>query len=139
MMKLRDGPEKWPKGYSTPCRKPSNESVTFEQGQPTKFVEQTSDKYCMAVIFFDKTSSTTLDSFELLDIFGYMDPTLQRYTPSGDELRTDKQDFSFLRTTICITPNKVKSLHCVPKKVAPQNMSKFLLKNRTLFSYHLTA
>ena len=27
MMKLKDDPEKWLKGYSTPCRKPPNESV----------------------------------------------------------------------------------------------------------------
>jgi len=40
--------------------------ATFEQGQPTKFVEQTSDS-CMTIIFFDKTGSTTLNSFELLD------------------------------------------------------------------------
>jgi len=33
--------------------------ATFEQGQPTKFVEQTSDRSCMAIIFFDKTGSTT--------------------------------------------------------------------------------
>jgi len=46
--------------------------ATFEQGQPTKFVEQTSDRSCMTIIFFNKTGSTvtTLNSFELLDIFG---------------------------------------------------------------------
>ena len=35
--------------------------ATLEQGQPTKFVEQTSDRSCMAIIFFNKTGSTTLN------------------------------------------------------------------------------
>jgi len=46
--------------------------ATFEQGQPTKFIEQTGDRSCMTIIFFDKMGSTTLNSFELLDIFGHI-------------------------------------------------------------------
>jgi len=43
--------------------------ATFEQGQPTKFVEQTSDRSYMAKIFFNKTGSMTLNyhKFELLN------------------------------------------------------------------------
>jgi len=44
--------------------------TTFEQGQPTKFVKQTSDRSCMTIIFFNKKGSTTLNTFELLGIFG---------------------------------------------------------------------
>jgi len=46
--------------------------TTFEQGQPTKFIKQTSDRSCIAIIFFDKTGSTTLNTFKLLDIFGHI-------------------------------------------------------------------
>jgi len=46
--------------------------ATFRQGQPTKFVEQTSDRSCTTIIFFNKMGSTTLNSFELLDIFGHI-------------------------------------------------------------------
>jgi len=46
--------------------------MMFEQGQPTKFVEQTSDRICIAIMFFDKMGSTTLNSLELLDIFGHI-------------------------------------------------------------------
>ena len=95
-MKLRGDPEKKPKDYSTPCEKPSTRVFTmFEQGQPTKFVKQTSDRSCIAIIFFDKTGSTI--DVEHVRVAGYLWPytgaVLQRHTPSGDELRTDKQYF----------------------------------------------
>ena len=112
MMKLKDDPEKWLKGYSTPCRKPSNERVCdVRTRQPTKFVEQTSDRGCMTIIFFNKTGSTTFNSFELLDIFGRIwiprcSGILQVGTNKGQIGKT----FSFLRTTIRIMPNKVESL-----------------------------
>jgi len=85
--------------------------ATFEQGQPTKFVEQTSDRGCMTIIFFNKTGSTTFNSFELLDIFGRIwiprcSGILQVGTNKGQIGKT----FSFLRTTIRIMPNKVESL-----------------------------
>jgi len=34
---------------------------------------------------------------------------------------------------------KYTIIQCVPKKVAPINMSKFLRKLKTVFNYHLTA
>ena len=49
-----------------------NRQTMFEQGQPTKFVEQISDRSCMAIISFDKMGSTTLNSFELPGIFGHI-------------------------------------------------------------------
>jgi len=65
--------------------------TTIEQGQPTKFVKQTSDRSCKEIIFFDKTGSTALNSVRVTGyLWPYMGPTLQRHTPSGDELRTDK-------------------------------------------------
>jgi len=68
--------------------------TTFEQEQPTKFVKQTSDRSCMTIIFFfDKTGSTTLNTFELLDIFGHIRIPRCSGTPSWDELRTNMQDF----------------------------------------------
>ena len=72
-MKLRDDPEKWRKVIKRVVEnRQTTVFATFEQGQPTKFVEQTSDRSCIAIIFFDKTGSTTLNSLELLDIFGHM-------------------------------------------------------------------
>jgi len=82
----------------------------FEQGQPTKFVKQTSDRSCIAIIFFDKTGSTTLNTFELLDIFGHIQvPCCSGILQVGMNYGQISKIFSFLRTTICIMPNKVKS------------------------------
>jgi len=88
--------------------------ATFEQGQPTKFVEQTSDRNCMTIIFFNKTGSTTLNSFELLDIFGRIRiPRCSGILQVGTNEGQIRKIFSFLRTTICITPNKVESPSCL--------------------------
>ena len=64
--------------------------TTFEQGQPTKFIKQTSDRSCIEITFFDQTGSTTLNSFRVAGyLWPYEGPTLQWHTPSGYELRTD--------------------------------------------------
>ena len=58
--------------------------TTFEQEQPTKFVEQTSDRSCMTIIFFWQNGQHDVEHVRVAGyLWPYTDPTLQRHSKLG--------------------------------------------------------
>jgi len=89
----RDETERWsrekPKDYSIPCGKPLNECSRHSNkgNQPSS-----SSRPVTEVVYSDNLFWQN-GQHNVEHVWPYTGPTLQRHTPSGVELRTDKQDF----------------------------------------------